>query len=171
MDLSKARRVRVSETRPIDRPTVTGLMEAFEDAFRGRDKPVRVLYTKGEDLIVERSVVSADPDPGEGSFATPYQMVRQHADLEIQESIDSSLLACCLAVQELRRQKTPVTFVVVQDKEQLSTWLPKGVHLGELFGADLFVDPEAPDACVFFCGSLASPMIKDVEKAICCRMV
>jgi len=170
MEPRKTRRVRVTESHPIPRPTVNGLMEAFQDAFRGRDKPVRVLYTKGEDLLVERSVVTESED-SENSLVTPYQMVRQYAELEIQEIMGDALLACCTAVQELRAQKSPMTFVVVQDKEQLMAWLPKRVRIETLFGVELFVDPETPEDCIFFCGSQVSPMIKDVEKAICCRMV
>jgi len=170
MEPKKTRRVRVTESHSIPRATVTGLMEAFQDAFRGRDKPVRVLYTKGEDLLVERSVMSGgEEDPS--SLLTPYQMVRQHAELEIQEALRDALLACCLAVQELRAQRVPITFIVVQDKEQLTAWLPEGVRLETLFGVELFVDPETAEDCLFFCGSQISPMIKDVEKAICCRMV
>ena len=163
-------RVRVTESLPISRPTVNGLVEAFQDAFRGKDKPVRVLYTKGEDLLVERSVLATGGEE-DATFVTPYQMIRQHADLEIQEIVDSSLLACCIAVQELQNHRTPATFLVAQDMEQLSAWLPKNIRIERLFGVQLFIDPEAPEDCLFFCGSQISPMIKDVEKAICCRMV
>lgn len=170
MEPKATRRVRVTESHAISRPTVTGLMEAFQEAFRGRDKPVRVLYTKGENLLVERSVMTEDSEDG-GSLVTPYQMVRQYAELEIQEILEDPLLACCSAVQELRSQGAPATFIVVQNKEQLSAWLPGHIRLGLLFGVEIFEDPETADDCLFFCGSQISPMIQDVEKAICCRMV
>lgn len=170
MEIKEKRRVRVTETLPISRPTVTGLLETFQEAFRGKDKPVRVLYSKGEDLLVERSVMREEGD-SESPFLTAYQMVRQHSELEIQEIKGSPLLAACTAVQDLRDQKSPLTFVVVFSYEALSSWLPKDVDLEKLFGVNLFADPEAPEDCIFFCGSSISPMIRDVEKAICCRMV
>lgn len=169
MELKETRKVRVTETLEIQRPTVTGLMETFQQAFKGRNKPVRVLYSKGEDLLVERTVTV--PEEEESSLLTPYQMVRQHADLEIQEVMPLSLVACCTAVQELRKSGSPLTFIVVSDKEELQAWLPKGIDLADLFGVELFVDSDAPESCIFMCGSVISPMIRDIEKAICCRMV
>lgn len=169
MELKEKRRVLVTETVPISRPTVTGLVETFQQAFRGKDKPVRVLYSKGEDLLVERSVLKDEDDP-ESTFLTPYQMIRQHSELEIQEIMENSLFACCKAVQELR-ETHPLQFIVVGEAETLTAWLPKGIDLRRLFGVELFVDPDTPDDCLFFCGSQVSPMIRDIEKSICCRMV
>ena len=169
MELKEKRKVRVTETLAITRPTVTGLMETFELAFRGKNKPVRVLYSKGEDLLVERAVFQ-DEDL-EDPFLTPYQMIRQHADLEIQEVIEEPLLASCQAVQELRSDNAPLQFVVTPSYEELKEWLPDGVDFSKLFGVEVFADADAPEGCLFFCGSSASPMIRDVEKAICCRMV
>lgn len=169
MELKETRKVRVTETLEIQRPTVTGLMETFQQAFRGRNKPVRVLYSKGEDLLVERTVTV--PGEEESSLLTPYQMVRQHADLEIQEVMSSPLLACCTAAQELRKSGAPLTFIVVSSKEELQAWLPKSIDLADLFGVELFVDSDTPESCIFMCGSVISPMIRDIEKAICCRMV
>jgi hypothetical protein len=169
MELKEKRKVRVTESLPILRPTVTGLMETFEAAFRGRNKPVRLLYSKGEDLLIERTVFQEEDleDP----FLTPYQMVRQHADLEIQEVIENALLACCVAVQELRDDNVPLQFIVTSSLEEMKAWIPEGIDFSKLFGVEVFVDADAPEGALFFCGSSVSPMIRDVEKAICCRMV
>jgi hypothetical protein len=114
-------------------------------------------------------------DEGEGaledSLLTPYQMVRQHSELEIQEAIDDPLIACCQAVQDLRKGGVPLTFIIVSDSASLAAWLPDGVELSALFGVVLFTDPDTPEDVLFFCGSQESPMIRDVEKSICCRMV
>lgn len=169
MDLKERKKIRVTETLPISRPTVTGLLDAFRDAFKGKDKPVRVLYNKGEDLIIERSILT-DSERLEDGLLTPYQMIRQHSELEIQEVIPDPLLACCSAVQELRRKSFPLTFVVVYSIKALNEWLPTA-DLADLFGVDVFEDPDAPDECLFFCGSALSPMIRDIEQTICCRMV
>jgi hypothetical protein len=98
-------------------------------------------------------------------------MIRQHADLEIQEVIPFPLAACCSAVQELRKSGAPLTFIVVSNKEELQEWLPEGIDLVSLFGVELFVDSDSPEGCIFLCGSAVSPMIRDIEKSICCRMV
>ena len=169
MEIKEKRRVRVTETLPISRPTVTGLLETFQTAFRGRDKPVRILYSKGEDLLVERTILREDEIVDD--LLTTYQMVRQHAELEIRETLQNSLLSCCFSAQELRDSGHPLTFIVTADKDALLAWLPKGVRLDDLFGVDLFFDPDTPEDCLFFCGSSVSPMIRDIEKAICCRMV
>lgn len=169
MEIKERRRVLVTEALPISRPTVTGLFETLEHAFKGKDKPVRVLYTKGEDLLIERTVLRA-PDE-DSSLLTPYQMVRQHAELEILSSEKDPVVQCCMASQSLQEDKAPLKFVVVWDFEALRTWLPKGVDLGKAFGVEVYVDPDAPESCIFFCGSAISPMIRDIERAICCRMV
>ena len=171
MELKERRKVRVTETLEIQRPTVNGLMETFQQAFRGKNKPVRVLYSKGEDLLVERSVVIEQGESEESSLLTPYQMVRQHADLEIQESIDNSIVACCVAAQSLRKTGAPLTFIVTSNMAALREWLPDGIDLSEIFGVEVFIDTDTPESCIFMCGSVISPMIRDIEKAICCRMV
>lgn len=169
MDLKEKHRVLVTETVPISRPTVTGLLETFHIALKGRNKPVRILYTKGEDLLVERTILKEEDE--ETNLLTPYQMVRQHAELEIRETLDNSLLACCLSAQELRDAGHPLTFIVTSNSSALSAWLPKGVFLDTMFGVQIFFDADTPEDCLFFCGSSVSPMIRDIEKAICCRMV
>ena len=170
MEPQRRRRIRVSEVIPVPRQTVPGLMEAFQAAFSGNDKPVRILYCRGEDLQVERSVLSIPPDK-QDAFITPYQMIRQHSELEIQEIIDSPLLACCAAVQELRSQGFDMAGIVVAQEAALKSWLPDGVDLAQLFGVELHVDPDTPEGCLFFFGSQVSGMIRDIEKSICCRMV
>jgi len=169
MELKERRKVRVTETLEIQRPTVNGLMETFQQAFKGKNKPVRVLYSKGEDLLIERSVLVNQDE--ESSLLTPYQMVRQHADLEIQEVIDNSLIACCVAAQQLRKDGAPLTFIVTANMAELREWLPDGIDLAEMFGVEVFIDADTPESCIFMCGSVISPMIRDIEKAICCRMV
>lgn len=171
MELREKRRVRVTEKIPISRPTVTGLIETFQTAFRGKDKPVRVLYCKGEDLLIERAVLQDADKEEDSGFLTPYQMIRQHAELEIQEILEDPLMAACIAVQELRKSGVPLTFIVVMSMDSVRGWLPREIDLSDLLGVEVFVDPDAPEDCVFFCGSQVSPMIRDIEKAICCRMV
>jgi len=168
VELQERRRVRITEVIPISRPTVTGLIETFRTAFTGKDKPVRVLYIKGEDLIVERTVLTTD-SPGEDPFLTPYQMVRQHSELEIQEAAPA-LIACCRAAQEIRKQGFDLTGIVSRSPEEVNAWLPEELDLGKTFGVEVFIDPECPEGCLFFCGSSSSPMIRDIEKSILCRM-
>ena len=169
MELRERRRVRVTETIPLSRPTVPGLIETFQEAFSGKDKPIRVLYTKGEDLIVERSMLTEEGDDAE-TFLTPYQMVRQHSELEIQETHQDSLLASCLACQEIRNQGFDLTALVCRDLQEVKSWLPDMIDIEKTFGVTVYVDPECPEGCLFFCGSTSSPMIRSIEKSILCRM-
>ena len=169
VELQERRKVIVTEEIPIPRQTVTGLMETFQAAFTGKYKPTRLLYTKGGPLVVERSLLTTDIEEDD-PFLTPYQMIRQHADLEIQETISNSLLACCTAMQEVRRQGFDLTCAVCRTVEEVRTWLPEEVQLDKAFGVELLSDPDCPEGCLFFCGSETSPMIRDIEKSILCRM-
>jgi hypothetical protein len=143
-------------------------METFQAAFQGKDKPVRVLYSKGEDLIVERTVLVSDSEDGD-PFLTPYQMIRQHAEIEIQEAIDNPVLACCKAAQEVRRQGFSLIGVVCRTTTEVTSWIVE-LDISNTFGVEIYTDPECPEGCLFFCGSLSGPMIRDFEKAILCRM-
>jgi hypothetical protein len=144
-------------------------METFKLAFSGKDKPIRLLYTKGEDLVVERSSLASEE--ADDPFVTPYQMIRQHAELEILESANTPLLTASLAVQEVRRQGFELTAIVCRTVKEIQAWLPDELNSSHVFGAEVFVDPDCPEEHVFFCGSGLSSMIRDIEKSILCRMV
>ena len=172
MELLKKTKIRVTESIPLPRQTVSGLMDALTAVFEGKDKPVKVLYRKGQDLVIERTRFTSEDDPNLDSdpFLTPYQMIRQHSEIEVQEIVSNPLEAVCFGAQDLRKQGYELTSIVTRDQVELQDWIGSVVQLGQLFGVDLLYDPECPSNLVFFCGSTVSSMIRDIEKAIACRM-
>jgi len=164
----------VSESLDLPRHTVPALLEVLEGVFRSEDKPSRVLYTRGEPLLVERNVLV--PEEGEDFFLTPYEMVRQHADLEIWPESGgdrSPVLNVLHAVQSLRNN-TDLTFLVCSSRRGLDGWIANGasdpIVIGKTLGVSVLEDPDCPPGCVFICGSRRSSMIRDVEYSIMVRM-
>ena len=167
-DLKERQKILVTQTIPLVRKTVPGLLETFRAAFSGKSRPVRILYTKDEDLIVERLVLSAEEEV-EGAFLTPYEMIRQHAEIEVRSLDRNALVTACSAVQDLRKQQYELTCIVCRSPEELSQ-VPGGLSLIDVFGVEVLYDPDCPDSMVFFCGSTVSSMVRDIEKVMICRM-
>ena len=161
-------KIRVTQSIPIARQTVPGLLETFRAAFSGKNRPVRILYTKGEDLVVERATLDPEEDI-EGPFITPYQIIRQHAEIEMRAFDRNALITACSAVQDLRQSKYELTFIVCRDPIELAQ-IPGGLSLVDVFGVEILYDPECPEGLVFFCGSSTSSMISDIEKVMICKM-
>lgn len=170
MELKPRRKVVVAETVPLERKTLSALLSSIEALFSRKDKPTRILYQKGEDLQVEVPRLVDTEELGlESGLVTPYQVVRQHCELEIFDEInDDPLLQVCRILARLREGADPVG-VVVPNTEILSAWVPQ-VDVAAVFGIPVYEDPDAPENFVFFCGSTTGTMVRDFEKAIACEV-
>lgn len=170
MELKPRRKVVVAETVPLERKTLSALLSSIEALFSRKDKPTRILYQKGEDLQVEVPRLVDTEELGlESGLVTPYQVVRQHCELEIFDEInDDPLLQVCRILARLREGTDPVG-VVVPNTEILSAWVPQ-VDVAAVFGIPVYEDPDAPENFVFFCGSTTGTMVRDFEKAIACEV-
>jgi hypothetical protein len=170
VELKPRRKVVVAETVPLERKTLSALLSSIEALFSRKDKPTRILYQKGEDLQVEVPRLVDTEELGlESGLVTPYQVVRQHCELEIFDEInDDPLLQVCRILARLREGTDPVG-VVVPNTEILSAWVPQ-VDVAAVFGIPVYEDPDAPENFVFFCGSTTGTMVRDFEKAIACEV-
>lgn len=170
MELKPRRKVVVAETVPLERKTLSALLSSIEALFSRKDKPTRILYQKGEDLQVEVPRLVDTEELGlESGLVTPYQVVRQHCELEIFDEInDDPLLQVCRILVRLREGTDPVG-VVVPNTEILSAWVPQ-VDVAAVFGIPVYEDPDAPENFIFFCGSTTGTMVRDFEKAIACEV-
>jgi hypothetical protein len=171
MDLKPRRRVVVTETVPLERKTLAALLNSIEMLFSRKDKPTRILYQKGEDLQVEVPRLVETEELGlESGLITPYQVVRQHCELEIFDEInDDPLLQVCRVFVRLREGEIDPTGIVVPNFGLLSAWVPQ-VDVAAVFGIPIYEDPDAPENFVFFCGSTTGTMVRDFEKAIACEV-
>ncbi len=165
--------VLVTESRQIARATVPGLLEAFQDAFRHPYKVELLLYKRGEPtftverLVPEASIPKEDGDPTV-AFLTPFQMIRQHAELEIQEESSVSLLErISHAVQSLTVRGFKFTMLVCGDKMQLRRATPL-LRVEDVWQVQLYEDPEAPVDKVFVIGSKSGAQLQDIETAVLC---
>jgi hypothetical protein len=170
VELKPRRKIVVAETVPLERKTLSALLSSIEALFSRKDKPTRILYQKGEDLQVEVPRLVDTEELGlESGLVTPYQVVRQHCELEIFDEInDDPLLQVCRILARLREGADPVG-VVVPNTEILSAWVPQ-VDVAAVFGIPVYEDPDAPENFVFFCGSTTGTMVRDFEKAIACEV-
>jgi hypothetical protein len=172
MDLKPRRKVVVSETVPLKRKTLSTLIESIETLFSRKDKPTRILYQRGEDLQVEipRLVETENLDL-ESGLVTPYQVVRQHCEIEVFDEInDDPLLQVCRILARLRKGGDSPTGIVVCSAGLLSTWVPQ-VDVSSAFGIPVYEDPDAPENFVFFCGSAdGGTMVRDFEKVVACEV-
>jgi len=165
------RTVRSSETVPLGRHTINGLLEVIRATLRKGPKVARIQYIRGEDLIVERDLPAKEDVDGDGSgFITPYQVIRQHAQVAIQEPEFSPIESVCRAVQQLHEDGYALTAIVALNRNAVRDWVGKSVRLQILFRAPLLEDPETPEGCVFICGSKMGDMVSDIEYAVLCRL-
>jgi hypothetical protein len=166
----KKKTVLVAETVPIPRQTVSGLIETLQAVFSSRSagKPVRVLYNKGEDLLVERMVLASDlPD---NPFLTPYEMIRQHSELEILEMGGGPVVGSCKAAQRIGEEGYELKNIVCHNVREVESWFSSELQIRHVFRVPIHEDPDCPEGCIFFCGSRVSEMIRDIEYAVLCRM-
>jgi len=166
--------VPTTEERAIPRNNVGVLFEAFREAFLGPHKVERLVYVRGRPTFTVERLVPADTlaEGGEGlpDFLTPFQMIRQHADLEIQEPIGAPLEAISRAVQSLTSRGLKLTMFVCESKDVVRAWLGRDLRIEDIWQVPLHEDPDAHESGVFVVGSKEGVLIRDIEAAILCRL-
>jgi len=161
--------VTVSETVPLVRNTVEGLIETIQEAFAAKgSKPFRIVYAKNEPLVIDRRV--RKELAGDGVLVSAYQMVRQHTDIDIQEPDSSALRTVALAVQALSVKDAVLVCLVSNNMFDTYEWFDSKIRPEKMINTKLIEDPECPENCLFVCGSKSGTSIKDIEYAILCRM-
>ncbi len=168
------RMVPTTEERTIPRSTVPGLLEAFGDAFRSPFKVEKLVYERGKGAFtVERLVPEADVEGSredvDAAFLTPFQMIRQHAELEIQEPVEDPLEALSRAIQSLTTRGIKLTMFVCDTRSAVRAWLGRDLRVEDIWQVPIHEDPDVHDAGVFVVGSRSGPHLKDIEAAILCR--
>jgi len=162
------RRIAVSETVEIPRASVQSLLEVFKQLFTGPDKPVRLLYAKGEPLVVEKAVPESVLEE-DNHYITAFQMVRQHAEVKIIEAEVTPLEQLCRAAIILSEREHDPTMLVVNNREALDKWFVFG-NPSHLFRIPVVEDPECREEFVIMCGSQSGRMMSQIEYAVFCRM-
>jgi hypothetical protein len=164
-------RVVVSQTVPLSKPTVAVLLSTLEGIFHNKDKPIRLLYEKGEDLQVEFSVLRPAEEAPElnmdSGLLTPYQVVRQYCDVSVVADRDigqDNLRVFCKMAEKLRRMCPIISGIILRRAEDLQEW--SGTDLSAAFGIPVYEDPDTPKNTIFLCGSTKSTMLRDFESAI-----
>jgi len=161
--------VTVSETVPLTRPTVEGLVETIQEVFANKDsKPFRIVYAKNEPLVVDRRV--RQELAGEGVSVSAYQMVRQHTDIDIADHNDDPVRALGLATQALSNKDASLVCLITNNMFDLYSWFDAKLRPEKMINTKLIEDHECPEGCLFVCGSKSGYSIKDIEYAILCRM-
>jgi len=160
-------KVLVSERVALPRATVPDLLDAVTTSFKSRHRVVTLIYRRGDPLVVER-LVPADEVRDSPEFMTPFQIVRQYADLEELFGEDP-LSAVAAACQKLSDKKAPATFFVCSSKSEVQKWA-EPFRLDDVFRLPLLVDPEAPDGMLIICGSQSGTGMADIDTAFFVQM-
>jgi hypothetical protein len=166
------RRVLVTEVVHIPRPTVQGLIEAFRDVFRSPFRVERMRYTRGDEGLVVERLIPEDQvaSRADSAFLSAYQMVKQHADMEVQEPVAAPVEAIARAVQSLSSRNIKLTMFVVESREAARAWVGKDLRIEDIWQVPLVEDPDALERGLFVCGSRSGNMVQDIESAVFCRM-
>lgn len=164
-ELGLERRVPVSEKVEILRPTIGGLLDTLRSLFREDDKPFRILYTKGESLVVER-LLPESKIPTDGPFVTPFQMIRQYAHVDVLEG-GSPYKTVFAAAKKLSDGGFEATMIVSHSKERVARWFD---GLDGVLRLPLFEDPDCPGDIVVLCGSKTGRLVSQIEAAVVCRI-
>lgn len=131
-----------------------------------------MVYVRGEEHLQVERMVPEDrmPEGDDDQFLTAYQMVKQHADLEVQEPVDAPLEAVARAVQSLTSRKYHLTMFVVENREAIRAWLGRDLRIEDIWQVPLVEDPDAHERGLFVCGARTGTMVRDIEAAVFCRM-
>lgn len=165
--------VAVSEEHPIDGAKVSHLVEAVRSAFDSPMRVERMVYERARPtLTIERLVpedaLGKDAAP---AFLTPYQMVRQHADIEVLEPGDwSPVEAVARAVQSLTSRGYRLTMFVVENREVVREWFGRDLRVEDIWQVPLREDPETREDGLFVVGSKVGALIHEIEAAVLCRI-
>ena len=159
--------VTVSESIPLHRNTVEGLIDTIKEVFSEK-KPVRFVYTKNEPLVVDRRI-RQELAASQG-LVSAYQMVRQHSDIDIQASSGEPLRDLALASQKLASEGYKLVCLVSNNKFEAYSWFDTTIRPDKMLNLDLIEDPECPENCLFIAGSKSGTNIKDIEASVLCRM-
>ena len=168
-----------TETIALPKRTQAALLNTISAAFQV-PRIERIAYVR-EDMTVtiERYVPQRSDESGSDpelttGLLTAWQMVRQHADLDVLPCLgDTHLVAVARAAARLHRQHSvPVTMLITSSREIADLWVhPAGeFDLSVVFGVPLVLDADAPADGVIVAGSRISDMVKDIEAAVFCRM-
>lgn len=157
---------------PLVRNTPGGLIETIRKVFDAEGRVQRMEYIRGEPLRVER-LMNKEVDISE-DLLTPFQMVRQHADITVQEvpAPGKGFITVLRALKKISEAKMLPTFLLCRQLEEVNHWVfPKGEFTVEAsFRLPIYEDPETPTGAFFVCGSSVGPLLADVEFAVLCRM-
>lgn len=161
--------VTVSETIPLTRNTVEGLMETLQEVFSNKEsKPFRVVYSKNEPLVVDRRVRSEIA--GQGITVSAYEMVRQHSEIEIVDESSNPIRCLAKAAQTMSNRDAKLVCLVTNNKFEAYAWFDKEIRPEKMLNTTLVEDPDCPDSCLFICASKSGSSIKDIEYSTLCRM-
>lgn len=149
--------------------TINTLTSTIEQEWRKKDpgRPLRLQYTRGGALIVERMVRLSPGAPTEG-LLTPYLVAKNNSEFDILSRPGRSALeTLCVASEALHRKGTPSRFLVCKDRREFDKWVGVDLDVGRVFNVDVFEDPDVPQQVrCLLCGSATGPMIDDVEATI-----
>ena len=149
--------------------TINTLTSTIEQEWRKKDpgRPLRLQYTRGGALVVER-MVRVDPESEVADLMTPYLVAKNNSEFDILNQPDRTPLeTLCLASEVLHRKGTPSRFLVCQDRREFDKWVGVALDVGRVFNVDVFEDPDVPKQVrCLLCGSATGAMIEDVEATI-----
>lgn len=169
--LQRRRRVLRSEEIEIATTTLRGLLDAVRTAFNNPLRVERLNYTRGNPrLIVERLVPEGTEQNRDDPFLTPYQMVRQHADVRVVDLSDEGLTTLSRAVQLLSVENYRLTMFVCSNRDFVSRWLGHGLRPDQVWQVPLIEDPDIEFDGILAIGSTRGNLIRDIEAAVVCKI-
>jgi hypothetical protein len=157
-------RVLVGEKLDLPTQTVAGLFEVLQKVFQQKDRPIRIQYVRGEPLLVERMVSRAGASE---SMLSPYEMVRNHAELRVLDTAHSALEGLARASAELRGT---LSCIVVRDVAEFVASFPPGLNPGKVLHVPIHEDSNCPADLFFVCASSTGRMLLEVDEAVACYL-
>lgn len=170
-DIQQPEKVLRTQVVPLIRNTPSGLMETVKKVFDGEGRVQRLEYIRGEPLRVERMMPKAAETE---ELFTPFEMVRQHCDIYVQESDapGKGYIAVLRALKKCAEMKMNPTFLLCRNIVAVNKWVfPKGEFIVDVsFRLPIYEDADTPAGAFFICASSIGPLLADAEFAVLCRM-
>ena len=159
-ELERLKKYVVSEKVDIPRKTVQGLLEVLQETLKQRPSPQKIVYTRGESHLYVEKLVTREFDAE--TLATPYESIRQYAELSVLDPSVSIYQNIYLANVLLSENSCTTTFAVVFNKNNLT--MPH-TELAKALQVPILEDADCPEDFLFICGSSIDDTIGSVEWA------
>lgn len=169
MSEADEKKVLVVQQIPLEKRSRKGLIATINTLFSSEEKPIRIVYTKDQPLVVEkymrRELVGNDT-----LALQPYDVIRQYASYHTVEE-DTMYKTLAQAAKYIFDREARVMCVIAHSPASVKKrFINQGfVTPSEFFITATHYDDRCPPDTVIVCGSTTGLSMQELNIAVVCR--